>query len=489
MELEGAKGLAIAIGGVAALLPLLFWSLRWFNEWRFVGGLSSRNGPEKLPPGCMGWPLIGEMLDFLWCFKFARKPDDFISKRKSRYGDTGIYRTHLFGHPVIVTCSPEWNKQVLGSWTEDGSLSSGWPSSELIGNSSVAIVDGSLHKGLRRSLMQAINSPSALDFHLRTAQPVFISALEEWASKRKIVAFDETKAVTFRIICNALVSFKSMALLDKMESLYRGTMAGLRAMTINIPGTAFHHALKCRKELSRILLDEMRKRRNEEIHHSDFMQTLMDYTDENGNRLSDVEVLDNIFSLILGGYESTSNVMTWALYYLAKYPEILEKLKKETLAIRELKSKDALLTYEDIKKMKYTSKVVEELIRLANVSPFIFRRVKKDVIIDEFKFPQNWKVIVWIRTIHIDSRYYEDPLTFNPDRWNDVKPKAGTYSVFGAGMRYCPGNNFARHQLMMLLYHACLDYRWELLNPEAGIVFQPHQRPRDGAEMLFSRVD
>lgn len=98
--------------------------------------------------------------------------------------------------------------------------------------------------------------------------------------------------------------------------------------------------------------------------------------------------------------------------------------------------------------------------------------------------------------------------------FQDCKPKAGTYSVFGAGMRYCPGNNLARHQLMMFIYHACLKYkytnllgdilimfccsslelnriicRWELLNPEAGIVFQPHQRPRDGAEMLFSQAD
>lgn len=135
--------------------------------------------------------------------------------------------------------------------------------------------------------------------------------------------------------------------------------------------------------MSRILLDEMRKRREEKIQKMDFMQTLMDYVDENGNMLNDVEVLDNIFSLILGGYESTSNVMTWSLYYLAKYPQILERVKvnesysfflgqkflltihfvscmnlqEETHAIKKLKTEESLLTYEDIKKMKYTSKV------------------------------------------------------------------------------------------------------------------------------------
>lgn len=50
--------------------------------------------------------------------------------------------------------------------------------------------------------------------------------------------------MTFCYICEALVSFKSTELLRKMEGLYRGLMAGLRSLTINIPGTAYHHALK-----------------------------------------------------------------------------------------------------------------------------------------------------------------------------------------------------------------------------------------------------
>lgn len=57
------------------------------------------------------------------------------------------------------------------------------------------------------------------------------------------------------------------------------------------------------------------------------MQILIDSVDDNGKKLSEVEIVDNILSLILWGHESTSNVMTWGLYYLAKYLEILEKLK------------------------------------------------------------------------------------------------------------------------------------------------------------------
>lgn len=84
---------------------------------------------------------------------------------------------------------------------------------------------------------------------------------------------------------------------------------------------------QCRKKLSNILLNEIRKRKENGIQKHDFLQILLDSVDENGNKLSEREVQDNIVSLILGGYESTANVMTWGLYFLAKYPNVLQKLK------------------------------------------------------------------------------------------------------------------------------------------------------------------
>ncbi|KAG0455434.1 hypothetical protein HPP92_024726 [Vanilla planifolia] len=381
-------------------------------------------------------------------------------------GDTGIYRSHLFGSPVIITCSPEFNKQALCSLTEDGTLSSGWPSDKLLGSSSIAVVDGVLHKRLRKHLIDGFTSPKVLSVHLSIAQPVYISALENCISKGKIVAYDETKAMTFRNICEALVSFKSEELLETMECLYRGLMKGLRSLTINIPGTAYYHALKCKRKLIDILLGEIRERNLQRVEKHDFLQFLMNSIGEDGLKLEEVEVVEIIVMLILASYETTSDVMTWGLYYLAKHPEILEKVK-----------------------------VAEELVRLANISPFIFRRVAKDdAVINGYKLPNDWNVIVWIRSIHIDSKYYSDPLAFNPDRWTDFKPKLGTYSVFGAGPRHCPGSSYAKHQTNLALVNfygsLCAHLtRWELLNPDAGFAYQPHPRPRDGAKMTFCRAD
>ncbi|KAH9328406.1 hypothetical protein KI387_000514, partial [Taxus chinensis] len=131
---------------------------------------------------------------------------------------------------------------------------------------------------------------------------------------------------------------------------------------------------------------------------------------------------------------------------------------EENMAIRENKGGEKLLTYEDVKSMAYTSKVIDEVLRLASVSSFMFCTLLKDVDFKGFIFPKGWKVLIWLRTNHVDPRYFENPLEFNPERWDGSKPKPGVYNVFGSGLRLCPGNNSVRMQLFMLLYHLCIDY-------------------------------
>lgn len=77
----GGSGVAVFIS--IAVVAICFVGLfgRWINDLWHTRGLD----PSSLPPGSMGWPIIGELLDFLWCFKFQRRPDDFIAKRKARY--------------------------------------------------------------------------------------------------------------------------------------------------------------------------------------------------------------------------------------------------------------------------------------------------------------------------------------------------------------------------------------------------------------------
>lgn len=74
-------------------------------------------------------------------------------------------------------------------------------------------------------------------------------------------------------------------------------------------------------------LEKKKKNGNGDEKTNDLMDGLMQIEDDEGKKLSDQDVLDNIISLVVAGYESTSLASMWALYYLSKYPNVLQKLR------------------------------------------------------------------------------------------------------------------------------------------------------------------
>ncbi|KAL6283885.1 hypothetical protein ACE6H2_014814 [Prunus campanulata] len=487
MEFSMGMCLALVLGG----LPLLGLFLWWWNELWYVLPLKLQHLATttggKLPPGHMGFPFLGEMLTFLYYFKILRRPDEFINAKRSKYGDgAGMYRSHLFGSPCIITCFPAVNKFVLQSLD---TFILDWPTVDLLGRSSLVAVHGKPHARLRSFVTNAINQPDALRRVALFVQPRMVAVLQSWALKGRIKAYDETKKLTFENIGQLFLSLEPGPLLDTVDKLFDGLVKGVRAQPFNIPGFAFHHALQCRKKLEAIFGSELEKRKNrKEVVTNDLMDGLMQIKDDDdeGDKLSDQEVIDNIVSLVVAGYVSTSLASMWAIYYLAKFPTVLEKLREENLAISQTKTGD-FITSEDVSNLKYTNKVVEETIRMANIAQILFRLATKEAEYKGYKIPKGWHVILWVRYLHTNPENFDDPMCFNPDRWNEPA-KPGTYQVFGGGLRICAGNMLVRFQLAILLHHLSTGYKWELLNPDAELIYLSHPRPVDGVDITFNKI-
>lgn len=110
-----------------------------------------------------------------------------------RYGDgEGLYKTHLFGSPSIIACSPSANKFVLQS---DENFGMGWPSTEITGKNSLLALQGSPHARLRGLVVKAINQPDPLRKIAIMVQPRIIEALQLWSKKGRIAALHEVKKV------------------------------------------------------------------------------------------------------------------------------------------------------------------------------------------------------------------------------------------------------------------------------------------------------
>ncbi|XP_047331720.1 ent-kaurenoic acid oxidase 2-like [Impatiens glandulifera] len=437
-------------------LPLVGMALWWWNDFRYY----FPHRKSKLPPGHMGLPIIGEMLNFLWYFKVIRRPDEFINAKRRKHGKgEEMFRTHLFGSPSIIVCSPSMSKFVLQS--SDDHFKMAWPSIEIIGHKSLVSVHGTAHMRLRTFILKAVNQPQSLRYTASLVQPRIVKTLESWAQKGRVIASHEIRKVTFENIGKFFASFEPGPTMDSLAKFYDVVIQGFRATPLDFPGTSYRRALQSRKKLMTIFREEMEKRReNKEYATSkknDMLNGLMELKDEYDKNLDEIEILDNIFILVVAGYESTSLSIMWAIYNLAKYPDVLEKVREENLKLSKRRNGQFITSDDIANELKYTNNVVEETIRVANVSAFMFRTVSKDVMYKGYKIPKDWKLIVWSRYIHTNPEYYEDPMCFNPDRWD--KPSIpGTNQVFGMGLRTCPGNMLARLQVAIFIHHLVVGY-------------------------------
>ncbi|OMO78659.1 Cytochrome P450 [Corchorus capsularis] len=254
----------------------------------------------------------------------------------------------------------------------------------------------------------------------------------------------------------------------KLRYSFQAFMDGLISFPLNIPGTAYHACLKGRKNALKVIKDKLIARRkapakSEKDH--DFLDDLLKEVDNEDSILTEEIAIDMIFVLLFASHETTSAAVTLAVKFIADHPKVLDELTKEHEAI--LKSRDdknSELTWQEYKSMTFTHMVINETVRLANIVPGIFRKALKDVEINGYTIPAGWLVMVVPAVVHLSHGKYEDPLEFNPWRWEGKELHAGskTFMAFGGGVRLCVGADFAKLQMAIFIHHMVTKYRWRV---------------------------
>ncbi|KAK4750950.1 hypothetical protein SAY87_004432 [Trapa incisa] len=473
--------LTVILSVLCGFIGALFWALHRVNCFLYERKL----GEKKLwlPPGDLGWPFIGNMWAFLRAFK-STNPDSFMSSFVSRFGQDGIYKAFMFGSPSVIVTTPDSCRKVL---TDDEKFKSGWPIStvELIGRKSFIGISFEEHMRLRKLTSALVNGHEALSIYMHYIEEKVVSALERWSTLGEIEFLTELRKLTFRIIVHIFMGSQDEPDMEELEREYTSLNYGVRAMAINLPGFAYHRALKARKKLVAIfqrIVDGRRedKERNVARERKDMMDALMEVEDENGRKLTDEEIIDVLLMYLNAGHESSGHTIMWATIFLQQHPEILQKAKEEQEEIlKKRASSKKGLTLKDYRQMEYLSKVVDETLRVVTFSLVVFREAKSDANINGYIIPKGWKVLVWFRSVHFDPEIYPNPRAFDPSRWDDHTAKAGTFLPFGAGSRLCPGNDLAKLEISIFLHHFLLNYRLERVNPRCNVRHLPHPRPSD----------
>jgi cytochrome P450 len=427
----------------------------------------------------------------------AANPVAVLSKYNQDFGDT--FRFYIGGiKEAIVTIDPAVIQHVLRTNAEN------YQKSEI----QVKRMGHFLGKGLltthgdawrtQRRLIQKGFDRKQLDALSSIMQDSLNDSLRDFdrqISEGPVDIYPHLMKMTFAMVARSLFGARlkdedidavSHTICTVQEFIVRQTLQPYLNPWFELSGELRRHE-EMRARADAILMEYIKTRRQQPPGH-DLLQTLMDARYSDGEGMSDELVLSESMQLLVAGHETSSNGLSWLLYLLSTRPDCLDKVREEFYAVLG----DRPLTHADLPRLEFTIKVIQEGLRLYPPFWMIDRMAVADDRVGDLAIPAGSTVIVYVYGAHHNPRYWENPESFDPERFtkaNDKLRTPFTHLPFGGGPRGCIGNNYAMLQVLMILSDLLRSYDLHL-TPGQTIEARPMVilRPKHGIRMTFTKA-
>ncbi|XP_047337071.1 cucurbitadienol 11-hydroxylase-like [Impatiens glandulifera] len=431
-----------------------------FRKWR-----DPKIANGTLPPGSMGFPFIGETLELLIP---SRSLDlhPFIKKRIQKYGP--VFKTNFAGRPVVITTDAEVNHHLFlqeGRSVEMWYLDTFAKLFNMDGESKPTAF-GAVHRYVRSIVLNHFGTES-LKKKLLPQMETFVDAtLKTWTVQDSIFVKEAVASMVFDCTAKQMIGYDSTKSVDKLSEKFTSILQGLMSFPINIPGTAFHRVLQESKKITNMIREKIKEKQK---FPKEFDEDLLDQAVREMRSekfLTEDFIVHFIFGALFASFESISSAITLAFKLLSDHPQVVNELRAEHEAIlskREKSDETSLLSWDEYKSMPFTLHVINETLRLANVSPGLLRRAMKDIQVNGYTIPAGWTIMVATSAQQLNPKTYDDPLAFNPSRWKELDASviSKNFMPFGGGMRQCAGADFTRAFMTTFFHVLVTKYSWE----------------------------
>lgn len=387
-----------------------------------------------------------------------------------------VCRLRFVYRSIFITADIDCARQIFLTETDNFWKGKNYQILSLIAGKGLITSEGDFWKRQRR-----LAQPGFHKEKLRGFVQTFIDSSYELAEKWEQYNPDECRSIsaemselTLRIIGKTLFS---QDLFDESSSVPPDVKQVLRFLNkrnyafprypISWPLPSHKAYARQKKRLDDVVFKIIDERIQGITQGEDLLQLFLEATDaETGEKMNRVDIRDEIMTMFLAGFETSSVALTWTLYLISQHPEVREKFLKEL----QLITGEDKVRPEHIMQLTYTRQILEEAMRLFPPVFTIPRQLMHAMDMKGYRLPKGSLVLTSIYAIHRSPRYWQEPEKFDPDRFspeNADKIEKGAYMPFGLGQRMCIGNQFALLEMVSAL--AVLGRKYELF-PKEGYV-------------------
>ena len=345
----------------------------------------------------------------------------------------------------------------------------------------------------QRRLIQPLFHKQRLKGFVRKIAETCDSLIAEWKSAGSEVkdVHSEMTKLTLGIVSKTLLSTDASADFKKVSHALEVLMKALGQRSVSV--LKFPYWVPLPKHISmknnRKLLDDtieqiIGARRADTKQYNDLLTMLMEVEDaDTAERMTNVQLRDEVITIFLAGHETTANGMAFALFHLAKYPEVRNRIANEVKAV----FKGTPITFEGLMQLDYTTRVIKESMRLFPPAWIMARLVAKDDVIDGYRIKKGDVMVMSPYAVQRLNRIWPEADKFDPDRFlpdNMKQMHRYAYFPFGGGARQCIGNNFAMMEMQIMLSMLASNFSFKL-TPGFNLQLEPlvTLRPKGGLNL------
>lgn len=397
-----------------------------------------------------------------WIFR----PLDFLEDCARQYGDT--FHLNLMGLPSFtIVSNPQAIEEIFSVDAKKfdvgctNNLAAG-----LLGDNSLVMLDGAPHRRQRKLMMPPFHGEKVRSY-AQTICQITQKVVDRWQEKQTVIAHQAMQEITLETILHVVFGLsegeRRQQIKPPLIEFLNLTDSPLKASIIFLPllqqdwgqWSPWGKVVRYKRQIYTLLQAEIEERRANSALGNDVLSLLMSACDERGEGLSDIELKDQLMTLLVAGHETTATALAWALYWIHKLPSVKQKLLTELNDCPD--NRDPLA----IARLPYLTAVCKETLRIYPVAFMAFIRLAKSPIeIMGHQFDSEAMLAPSIYLTHHRQDLYPQSKQFRPERFLERQYSPYEFLPFGGGNRRCIG--YALAMLEMKLVLATILANWDL---------------------------